>query len=138
MPKADKPEDGGKQSGGAPTGKNRKWIWFRPSAEGRSPARKEFDALPPEGRGRLLKAVERYLKSETRRHDVDHLGGGIYELRTRVGNNHFRVLFFLWGQHCIALTAFYKNQQATPQTDQDRAKTRRAAWKKAFGDEPKE
>jgi len=59
----------------------------------------------------------------------------MYELRYRKGNNHYRLLFFLWGPHCVGVSAFYKNQQATPKSDVETAKTRRAQWHDSFGKE---
>ena len=41
--------------------------------------------------------IRRYLDGESRRQDIDHLGKGIYEFRRRKGNNHYRLLFFVWG-----------------------------------------
>jgi phage-related protein len=77
--------------------------------------------------------VKRYLEGTNRRSDVDHLGDGLFELRTRVGSNHYRVIFFLWGDHCVALTAFYKNQQQTPSRLIQRAQDRRRSWLATFG-----
>jgi phage-related protein len=114
----------------------RKWIWFRNTREGRSPAREEFDALPPVARAQLSVRIDRYLAGETRYKDVDSLGDGILELRVRLGSNHYRVLFMLWGSHCVALTAFFKNQQKTPPADLRRAKTRAARWQTVFGQRP--
>lgn len=41
-----------------------------------------------------------------------------------------------WGQHPVALTAFYKNQQKTPKTKIETALDRQKIWKRAFGDTP--
>jgi phage-related protein len=73
--------------------------------------------------------MERVLTGETRFRDVDDLGDGIKELRHRVGNNHYRVLFFIRGRVCIGLTCFYKNQQRTERVDLDRAKARRDSYR---------
>jgi phage-related protein len=93
--------------------------------------------LPPTPRGQLAVRINRYLAGETRYKDVDSLGDGILELRVRHGNNHYRVLFMLWGPHCVGLTAFYKNQQQTPASDLSRAKTRAARWREVFGERPR-
>ncbi len=115
----------------------RKWIWYRLEVKGRSRAQEEFDSLPAAGKGRLLAVIQRHKAGESRRKDVDHLGDGIYELRTRVGNDHYRVLFSNWGPHWVALTAFYKNQQATPKQDLARAQDRRDRWEGKFGKSPR-
>ena len=114
----------------------RKWIWFRAEAGGRLLARDEFDALEVQGRAGLAKCIERYLAGESRRKDVDSLGDGLFELRYRHMNNHFRILFTLWGPHCVALTAFYKNQQKTPPGDLRRARRRADQWRETFGRKP--
>jgi phage-related protein len=113
----------------------RKWLWYRTDS-GRVVARDEYDALPERARAGLSNAIERYLTGQSRRKDVDFLGRGIYEIRHRYSNNHHRVLFTLWGQSCVALTAFYKNQQKTPKTDLNRAIDRARRWRDANGDEP--
>jgi phage-related protein len=122
---------------GPPPPARRAWIWFRNDRQGRPKAREEFDALPPVPRAGLAKRIDRYLSGESRFKDVDSLGGGILELRHRHLNNHYRVLFMLWGPHCVALTAFYKNQRTTPKADVERARIRARRWKDVFGEEPK-
>lgn len=114
----------------------RRWLWWRKERDGRPKAKEEFEGLPLEGRAGLAKRVERYLAGESRYKDVDSLGDGIFELRCRHQNNHFRVLFMLWGRHCVALTAFYKNQKQTPKADVERAKSRAKRWCAVFGKEP--
>lgn len=116
----------------------RRWLWWRSEAGARPKAKEEFEGLPTQGRAGLAVRIDRYLKGETRFKDVDSLGDGLLELRYRFGNNHFRVLFILWGPHCVALIAFYKNQQSTPKADLDRARKRADSWRKVFGDEPQD
>lgn len=134
-PKAKAPTDQRAAPEPGPTGP-RAWLWFRNEDGGRLKAREEFEQLPTAGQAGLALRVDRYLKGESRYKDVDSLGGGIFELRHRHLNNHYRVLFMLWGRHCVALTAFYKNQQQTPKADVDRARTRAARWVELFGDTP--
>lgn len=116
-------------------GPTRKWLWFRNSHNGRSPAEKEFFKLPHAAIATLQVTMARYAQSACRRQDVDHLGDGIFEIRVRVERNHYRVLFFVWGPHLVALSAFFKNQRTTPKQDIDTAKARRARWRAAFGNE---
>jgi phage-related protein len=113
----------------------RLWLWFRAAKDARSPSEKEFLKLPKPAIAKLQSTMGRYARGEARRHDIDHLGDGIYEIRARVGNNPYRVLFFIWGPHLVALSAFYKNQQETPKQDIETAKSRRTIWRRAFGDE---
>lgn len=104
----------------------------------RKRAQEEFESLDPEMQGRLLKVIKRFLVGGSRRADVDKLDEYIYEWRTRKGNNHFRVLFFNWGHICVAVTAFYKNQQRTPPGDLKRANDRRKQWTATRGAAPSE
>ncbi|MFG1762246.1 type II toxin-antitoxin system RelE/ParE family toxin [Micromonospora parva] len=134
-PKNRRSDDASAQTSEPPP--ERKWIWYRLEVDGRSRAKEEFESLPATGRGRLLVVIQRHIAGEGRRKDVDHLGGGVYELRTRVGNDHYRVLFSNWGPHWVALTAFYKNQQTTPKQDKDRAEDRKDRWEAKFGKSPR-
>lgn len=99
-------------------------------------ARQEFESLDPEMQGRLLKVIDRFLAGQARRAEVDKLDDCIYEWRIRKGTNNFRILFFNWGHVCVALTAFYKNQQKTPLADLKRANDRRRAWLRTRGSDP--
>lgn len=105
------------------------WVWW-PNEDGRrSRAEEEFFALPPLVQGEMLTRIKRFKEGETRFKDVDDLGDGIKELRHRVGSNHYRVLFAVFGRVCVGLTCFYKNQQRTEKKDLARAKARRDSYK---------
>lgn len=80
--------------------------------------------MPPAAQGELVNRMQRFRMGTTRFKDVDDLGNGIKELRVRVGNNPYRILFCVIGSTPVALTVFYKNQVRTPKTDLDRAKAR--------------
>ena len=60
-----------------------------------------------------------------RRHDapggVISLGDGLLKLIIQTGSNPYRVIFFKWGPHTVALTCFYKNTPKTPKAHIDRA-----------------
>ena len=55
---------------------------------------------------------------------VRNLGGGLWEVRTRLENRIARVLFVLEGSTLVLLHGFIKKSQATPQADLDLAKDR--------------
>jgi phage-related protein len=99
------------------------WEWL-PQAE------REFEKFPDAMQGNFLDLIERVLDRQTRSGagDVKHLDRGIYELRDRYKNNHYRVLWFVDGRACVAVTCFYKNQQRTEKRDIDRAVQRRKAY----------
>lgn len=129
-----KPGDSGVSNPAPPV--RRRWLWFRSGPGARKKAHEEYKDLPEKASAGLSKAIDRYLSGKSRRGDVDFLGSGIYEIRYRFSNNHYRVLFTLWGSDVVALTAFYKNQQKTPKSDLDRAIDRARQWRDAYGDEP--
>lgn len=114
----------------------RRWLWFRHSRGGRPVALEEFKDLDANGRAGLTVLMQRYRDGETRRKDVDCLGDGIYELRHRVGNLRFRLLFVHWGPHLVALTAFKKDQAKTPPPDLANARGRAKRWVEVFGAKP--
>jgi phage-related protein len=114
----------------------RRWIWYRSQPGGHRLALEEFEALDVDGRAGLAKAMQRYRDGETRRHDVDSIGEGIFELRYRHHTERFRLLFMLWGPYLVVLTAFQKKQTKTPKPDLDRARTRAKHWREVFGTRP--
>lgn len=94
--------------------------------------------LPPMAKAGLLVRVKRFSEGTTRRGNVDDLGKDLLELRHRVGNNPYRLIFFVYaspeGATPVALTCFYKNSQKTPQDDRDRAAARMKAYKNAYSE----
>jgi phage-related protein len=98
-------------------------------------AKKELAALDSAGRTALVAAMRRYEMDEHFAKEVkamkkmavtDSAGRkySMYELRVRVGNNPYRLLFAHVGrsdQVCLGVTALYKNQQELPKEDRDRA-----------------
>lgn len=105
------------------------WKFFRASVDGRPVFKKEFDKLPDQARAALIVLMQRYLVGDLAAGSIKPIRGDILELRWHEANNHFRVLFFRWGQHPVALTAFYKNQQKTPKTKIETALDRQKIWK---------
>ena len=55
---------------------------------------------------------------------VGHLGGGLWEVRTKLDNRIARVLFAMDGSTMVLLHGFIKKQQVTPKPDLDLAKER--------------
>jgi phage-related protein len=55
---------------------------------------------------------------------VDHIGGDIWEVRTRLDTRIARVLFAMDGHAMVLLHGFIKKQQKTPQPDLDLARDR--------------
>jgi phage-related protein len=55
---------------------------------------------------------------------VGTFGDGLYEARTAIGGNIYRVLFCLDGNTMVLLHGFMKKTQATPQKDLELARKR--------------
>ncbi|KAB7739376.1 type II toxin-antitoxin system RelE/ParE family toxin [Nostocoides sp. F2B08] len=127
---------GSRSSESPPPARKRDIVWWSAEPGGRKKAQEEFEDLPDSIRGKLLQAMLRYRDGVSRREDVKKLDRDIWEWRARNGNNHFRVLFFVWGNICVAVTAFYKNKQQTPSEDIQRANDRRKVWLKTRGVTP--
>jgi phage-related protein len=116
--------------------KGSRWLFFRTSAEGRPVFRKELDKLPDQAVAALIVLMDQYVAGQLAAHNLKPIRDDIYELRWRQGNNHFRVPFFRWGPHPVALTAFQKKQKKTPKTRIITAFERQKIWIKAFGEAP--
>lgn len=95
------------------------WKFFRASVDGRPVFKKEFDKLPDQARAALIVLMQRYLVGDLAAGSIKPIRGDILELRWHEANNHFRVLFFRWGQHPVALTAFYKTAEDSQDEDRD-------------------
>ena len=91
---------------------------------GRTPVQEYLDSVDKKLRSktiRLISLLECYgaLIGEP---DSKHLGKGIFELRTTMGNNAGRVLFFFFDQGRAVLThGFVKKTQKVPRREIDRA-----------------
>jgi phage-related protein len=68
---------------------------------------------------------------ELRRPTADLLGDGIYELRGRVGNVNYRLLYFFHGRNLAVLAHSLTKEAAIPEADLDRALRRKAAFEEA-------
>lgn len=64
---------------------------------------------------------------------VDHLCGGIWEVRTRLENRVARVLFAVAGGEMVLLHGFIKKTQKTASDDIELAEDRWKEWKNAQG-----
>ena len=114
----------------APAGDRPRWVWATPAIK------EEHRGLIGNGTARLDEVIARVLVGEERRKDIKPLGDGILEVRAREGNNHYRALYFRWGQHFVCLMSRYKSTQKTPPQWIDVAKERRGAFRSEFGARP--
>lgn len=111
------------------------------TAAGKDVVKEELQGLHPDGSAALMVALKLYLKGECppgqviplKNVYVTHKGvrHPIYEIRVRVGNNPFRLLFALLGnasEVVFTVRAFYKNQRKTPPAELTVAKNRLRDW----------
>jgi phage-related protein len=61
---------------------------------------------------------------------VDHVRGGVWEVRSRLANRIARVLFAVDGQEIVLLHGFIKKSQRTPSTDIELAERRWKEWQR--------
>lgn len=59
---------------------------------------------------------------------VDHLGDGIWEVRSRLNNRIARTLFAVVDQEIVLLHGFVKKQQKTPQNELELARKRKKQY----------
>ncbi|MFH1117497.1 MAG: type II toxin-antitoxin system RelE/ParE family toxin [Pseudomonadota bacterium] len=63
---------------------------------------------------------------------AEHLGDGIWELRTRVGKVRLRMLYFFHGREAVVIAqGFHKDTGKVPPAEINRAKERRAGYEDA-------
>ncbi|MEX2317620.1 MAG: type II toxin-antitoxin system RelE/ParE family toxin [Pirellulales bacterium] len=69
--------------------------------------------------------------SELRRPRADYLRDGVYELRTRIGNVNYRILYGFVGKDVTILACGLAKEKAVPDKEIDRAMTRIQQYKKS-------
>ncbi|WP_413456378.1 type II toxin-antitoxin system RelE/ParE family toxin [Glutamicibacter sp. FR1] len=108
---------------------NRQWRWYTPLHDQQPITKKELASLPKDAQGHLLLAMKKYATNTHQRRHLKHVDGPIYEIRTSLGNNQYRVLFYNpTPVHSIVLRVFYKDTNRIPKQDIDIAKDRMAEW----------
>jgi len=65
---------------------------------------------------------------ELRRPHAENLGGGIYELRPRLGHVNYRILYFFHGQNIAVLAHALTKEEDIPQIDIERTLKRKEAF----------
>lgn len=98
--------------------------------EDRVPVLDFLDDLPVPAR-RVMRARLELLAQrghEMRRPHADLLRDGIYELRVREGNIHYRVLYAFCGRTAVLLTHGFTKEREVPSIEIDRALQMRAAF----------
>lgn len=70
---------------------------------------------------------------ELRRPLVENLGGGLYELRVRVGRQNYRVLYFFHGRNAVVLAHALTKEDVIPRSDLNRALGRKELFEQDPG-----
>ena len=100
---------------------------------GKKPAEEFIDSLDVKMRAKVFGRLELLEKhgSELGMPFSRHLDDGVFELRTVVGNNITRILyFFVVGRRVILTHGFVKKTRKTPAREIDRAKKIREDWRR--------
>jgi phage-related protein len=104
---------------------------------GEKPVSEWLDSLPPKGSSKVLEDIEKLEQFGLRwgMPHVRHMGDGIWELRTKQGNNIYRVFMFRWYDTILVLThGLTKKSEQTPKGEIKRAIRYRDDWLKRKGE----
>lgn len=95
-------------------------IEFYTDANNNTPVENFLDTLSPKIKSKTLRTIG-LLKSNGRNLGMPHsrhLRDGIFELRTQLGNNIDRILYFFYvGNRAILTNGFIKKTQETPKEE---------------------
>src|SRR5687768_1089314 len=105
-------------------------VRFFREADGEVPLKDWLDELEEREPKAYRKCLERILHlaehgNALRRPMADILRDGIYELRVRVGEVHYRILYFFSGSNVVALSHGLTKQKKVPEGDIDLAVKRK-------------
>ena len=91
-----------------------------------------LDTLPAKAQDKCRVRIERLkeLGHELRRPEADYLRDGIYELRTKHGGVHYRVLYFFHRNVASVLSHGLVKEQAVPPVEIERAIKRKRQFEK--------
>ena len=106
-------------------------IVFYMKPNGDEPAITHLDMLPPRTRAKVLRNMSLLQEKGNllRYPETDDLGDGIFELRTSLGGDMERALFFCAKHRVIVIThGFIKKTRKTPRQEIERAKQYRADY----------
>lgn len=106
-------------------------VLFYDLPDGREPAKEFILSLDKKMRAKMLRTVELLSSNGTdlREPCSKPLGGGIFELRAKVGSDISRVLYFFFvGRKVILTNGFIKKTTKTPPAEIEKAKRYRAEF----------
>jgi len=106
-------------------------VKFYDKSDGTKPAKDFILELPSKMQAKMLRIIDMLETngSELREPYSKHLIDGIFEVRTQIGSDISRVLyFFIIGRKAILTHGFIKKTQKTPPSEIERAKKYRAEY----------
>ena len=98
-------------------------VVFYQDDDGTIPILEWFDRIPEKALDKCRVKLERLrvLGHELRRPEADYLRDGIYELRVRVGNENYRMLYFFHENIAAVVSHGLTKEKRVPSKDIDRA-----------------
>lgn len=109
-----------------------KVVFFKDD-DGSVPVLDFLENVPEKAQVKIIARIDRLrqLGHQLRRPEADHLGEGIYELRTKLGHVNYRVLYFFHGQVAAVLSCGFTKEDKVPPIEIQRAKQRRSIFESA-------
>ncbi|HBG78279.1 MAG TPA: hypothetical protein DDW84_05455 [Phycisphaerales bacterium] len=97
-------------------------VIFKDS-DGSVPLRDWMNSIPQKAKEKCITKIERLemFGNELRRPDCDMLHHGIYELRARLGNVHYRILYAFCGRNIVLLSHGCTKTDRMPPKEIERA-----------------
>jgi phage-related protein len=108
-------------------------IEYFETANGRRPVQEFVDSLDRRSKAKIARTLDllQELGVNLGMPYAKHVEGDMWELRTRVGSNQYRIIYFLYtGGAFILLHGFMKKSGQIPQRDLRTARDRRAEFLK--------
>lgn len=105
---------------------------FYGSESGKEPVRDWLKTTVPEGARKTIGADIKTVQAmwPLDKPLVDHLGPGLWEVRSTHDKIEYRIIFMIDGSAIVLLHGFTKNSAKTKKTDIDLANKRKATWEK--------
>jgi hypothetical protein len=109
----------------------RTWQYWRPvGTQDTTRLNKEMEKLPEHGQVALKDVIGRWKRHQEVRGEVRKLTDrkGLLELRTRVGNDQFRAVFFLVKPHIAVCVSVFYHDQSNERAKLDTCEQRKRVW----------
>ena len=110
-------------------------VYFYADEKGRSPVLEWLQELRRKNARAYAKCVAAVQELASKGHELrrplaDHLGGGVYELRVRLGRENYRILYFFHGRNLAVLAHAITKEDVIPRNEMSRALNRKIRFEK--------